>query len=359
MDAGYESMTPERLKAEILEILKGTMETREGSYANTLMSPVAYQLYKIYQLMPRIELMAFPDETAGEYIDRRCADFGIVRTKGTKAHVTIRFTASTTAASPAVPAGTAAVTEDALRFVTQAEAVFSNGVADVLALAEDIGRKYNVEAGAITGLSVNVGGLSSVTNPAPAEGGSDDETDGSLLERYHEHLRRPVSSGNVNHYIAWARAAPGVGSAAAVPVWNGPGTVKVIVAGPEKEPVDETVVSACAQHIEQERPIGADVTVVSARAKAVAVTAQVTLIHGHTAGEVAGQLRESLGKLLAAMPFGQDNLLRYSRALALLLDCSGVEEYHAFALNGASANVSALAEETLTVGNVTVTERGA
>lgn len=301
MDAGYESMTPERLKAEILEILKGTMETREGSYANTLMSPVAYQLYKIYQLMPQILLMAFPDDTSGEYIDRRCADFGIVRTKGTRAHVTVRFTASTAGASPKVPAGTLAVTEDGLRFVTQEDAVFAGGTAEVLALAEDIGRKYNVEA----------------------------------------------------------RAAPGVGSAAAVPVWNGPGTVKVIVAGPEKEPVDETVVSACAQHIEQERPIGADVTVVSARAKAVAVTAQVTLIHGHTAGEVAGQLREALGKLLAAMPFGQDNLLRYSRALALLLDCSGVEEYHAFALNGASANVSALAEETLTVGNVTVTERGA
>ena len=358
MDASYENMTPEKLKAEILEILKGTMETREGSYANTLMSPVAYQFYKIYQLMPQILLMAFPDETAGEYIDRRCADFGIARTKGTKAHVTVRFTAATATASPRVPAGTLAVTEDGLRFATQAEAVFSNGTAEVLALAEDTGRRYNVEAGAVTGLSVNVGGLSSVTNPAPAEGGSDDETDGSLLERYHEHLRRPVSSGNVNHYIAWARAVPGVGNAAAVPIWDGPGTVKVIIAGPEKEPVDETVVSACAQHIERERPIGADVTVVSAGEKAVNVVSEVTLIPGHTASEVSEQFRRALGALLAAMPFGQANLLRYSRALALLLDCAGVEEYHSFTLNGAAANVSALAEETLTVGTVTVTARG-
>ena len=144
MDAGYESMTPERLKAEILEILKGTMETREGSYANTLMSPVAYQLYKIYQLMPQILLMAFPDDTSGEYIDRR-------------AHVTVRFTASTAGASPKVPAGTLAVTEDGLRFVTQEDAVFAGGTAEVLALAEDIGRRYNVETGAVTGLSVNVG----------------------------------------------------------------------------------------------------------------------------------------------------------------------------------------------------------
>ena len=66
MDANYESLTPEKLKAEILEILKGTVETREGSYANTLVSPVAYQLYKIYQLMPRILLMRSEERRVGK-----------------------------------------------------------------------------------------------------------------------------------------------------------------------------------------------------------------------------------------------------------------------------------------------------
>lgn len=358
MDASYENYTPEKLKADMLAALEGSVETREGSYVNTLVSPMAYQLYKIYQLIPQILLMAFPDDTAGEFIDRRCADFGITRVAGTRAWVRVRFVTSFLTASPNIPAGTWVVTEDGLRFVTHESAVFAGGQAEVLATAERIGRAYNVEAGAITSLAVNVGGVAYVTNPAPAEGGTDDESDSSLLERFHEHLRRPVSSGNVNHYIAWAREVPGVGRASAVPIWNGPGTVKVIIAGPDKEAVDSTVVSACAQHIEAERPIGAAVTVVSVQARMVSVAAAVTLIPGHTAQEVASEMTQTLRELLAGLPFGQENLLRYSRALALLLDCEGVEEYHTFTLNETSANVTAEADETLTVGTVSVTVQG-
>ncbi len=204
MDVNYESYTPEKLKAEMLEVLSGTVETREGSYANTLVSPVAYQLYRIYQLMPLIELMAFPDETAGEFIDLRAGDFGITRTAGSAAAVVLRFTAAA-ATSPQVPAGTVVCTEEGLRFVTTEAAVFSEGVADVTARAERIGRGYNVEANTITVMQVNVAGVSAVTNPKAAAGGADEESDAALLQRYHEHLQRPISSGNKNHYVAWAK----------------------------------------------------------------------------------------------------------------------------------------------------------
>lgn len=353
MDARYEGVTPESLKAEMLEVLSGTVETREGSYANTLLSPAAYQLYKIYQLLPLIELMAFPDETAGEYIDRRAGDFGITRTAGTEAAVALRFTAAATA-SPQVPAGTAVCTEEGLRFLTTEAAVFSGGVADVSARAEKPGRAYNVEANTITVMQVNVAGVSAVTNPQAAAGGADEETDAALLQRYHEHLQRPVSSGNKNHYVAWAKEVQGVSYAAAVPLWNGPGTVKVIAGGPEKDPVDQSVITACAAHIEAERPIGASVTVVSVESKTVDVAATVTLSGGATPASVQAELTASLKQLLAGLPFGESSTLRYSRALVLLLDCQGVEEYQSLTLNGAAVNVSATAEQTLTVGNVTI-----
>ena len=355
MDVSYESYTPERLKAEMLEILSGTVETREGSYANTLVSPVAYQLYKIYQLMPLIKLMAFPDETAGEFIDLRARDFGIKRVLGTKATVTLQFTTPMTSNAPNVPAGTVAGTEDGLQFVTLEDAAFTDQVALVEAEAVDIGRQYNVEPNTITVMAVNIAGVSAVTNPEAAVGGTDDEKDAALLQRYHDHLQRPISSGNKNHYAAWAKEVEGISHAETVSLWNGPGTVKVIVAGPDKDPVDETIIANCAAHIEQERPIGASVTVVTVAEKAVDVVASVTLIAGHTTDEVAEELTAALGGLMASFPFGTSNLLRYSRSLALLLDCEGVEEYHSFTLNGGTANITAEAEETLVVGTVTVT----
>lgn len=357
MDANYEKYTPEVLKAQILADLAGTVETREGSYANTLVSPAAYQLYKIYQLMPTILLMAFPDATAGEYIDRRAADFGLKRVPGQKARVTLRFTATSLTGMPQVAAGTVCATADGLRFVTLAPAVFSDGTAQVLAEAEEIGRAYNVEKDTVVKMAVNQSGIAAVTNPAAATGGADTESDKAFLQRYIDHLQRPISSGNKNHYRAWALETTGVSHAAVVPLWAGPGTVKVIVGGPDKEPLDSSIVSACAAHIEEERPIGAGVTVVSVKAKTIDISATVTLIPGHTVQEVAAELTQSLGALLATMTFGQENLLRYSRALALLLDCAGVEEYHTFTLNSATANVTAASEETPTVGKVVITER--
>ena len=48
----YDGLTPEAIKAEMLADLqvKGVdVDHREGSYANTLVSVAAYQLYKLYQ----------------------------------------------------------------------------------------------------------------------------------------------------------------------------------------------------------------------------------------------------------------------------------------------------------------------
>ena len=357
MAVEYEKYTPEALKTEMLSWLDSTVETREGSYANNLLSPVAFQMYKIYQLVPWILATINPDETAGELIDQRAADFGIERTPGTRAAVTLRFTSGFVDRSPAVPAGTIAQTQDGLRFITLEDAVFEGRTADVPAAAENTGRAYNVNANTIVVMAVNISGVIAVTNPAAAMGGADDESDADLLERFRSHLRRPVSSGNVNHYIQWATEVPGVSSASVEPLWDGPGTVKVIIAGPDKTPVDSIIIEACAAHIEEERPIGADVTVVSVAAMAVDVEAAVTLVSGYTTRQVEEELSAALASMLAALPYGQTNLIRYSRCLALLLDCAGVEEYHAFTVNGGTANVIAPAEMTSVVGTVTVTER--
>lgn len=356
MDVPYSDKTPESIKLEMLSKLAGTVEIREGSFANHLSSPAAYQAWLVYQLCPWILQLVFPDETGGELIDLQAGDFGLVRTPGVKARVTVTFTALTTTAAPSVPAGTVVCTRDGLRFATLEDAVWSAGTGTALAEAEAVGRAYNVEANTITVMSRNVAGVSYVTNPEAAYGGADVETDAALLARYREHLRRPISSGNKNHYIAWAKEVPGVANAQCVPIWNGPGTVKVIVAGPDKDPVDEDVIDEAAAHIEAERPIGPNVTVVTVSELDINVSATVTLTAGVTAASVKTALEASLAELLLDLPFGEASLVRWSRCLALLLDCEGVEDYSAFTVNGGTTNVSVTREQTPVVGTVTITE---
>ena len=91
----YDELTPESIKASMLSDLtaKGVdVSIREGSYANTLVSVAAYQLFKMYQQFPSLLHMAFPDETSGEYIDKNAAQIGMVRAAGKKATVEIAFT---------------------------------------------------------------------------------------------------------------------------------------------------------------------------------------------------------------------------------------------------------------------------
>ena len=356
MDVPYSDKTPESIKQAMLSQLEGTVEIREGSFANHLASPAAYQMWLVYQLVPWLMQLVFPDETSGELIDMQAADFGLVRTPGVKAQVTMQFTALTSTASPSVPAGTTVVTRDGLKFITLEAAVWSAGVGTAPAEAEQIGRIYNVEANTITVMSRNVAGVSYCTNPAAAYGGADEETDAAFLTRYREYLQRPISSGNKNHYISWAKEVSGVINAQCVPIWDGPGTVKVIVAGPDKDPVDEDVIGEVADHIEEERPIGADVTVVTVTELAINVSATVTLTSGATTQAVKEALEASLAQMLLELPFGEATLVRWSRCLALLLDCEGVEDYAAFTVNSGTTNVSVGQEQTPVVGTITITE---
>lgn len=358
MAVPYKDITPESIKQEILQKISGTVETREGSYANTLLSPGAFQIWLTYQLGDQVRSMAFPDENSGEYIDKRASDFGVTRIPGKKAQVALRFTAYSGSSSVTIPAGTVACTRDGLRFLTTEAAVLSGGTVDIAATAEEIGRIYNVDADTITVMARNVSGIASVTNPAAAYGGTDDETDREFLARFHEFLRRPISSGNKNHYIMWAKEVPGVVNAECEAIWAGPGTVKVIVGGPDKDPVDASVVAAAAVHIEEERPIGPEVTVVSVENLEISVAATVTLVTGATAAQVQEELAEALSAMLLEFSFGKPKLIRSSRVLALLLNCRGVEEYHAYTVNGGAANISATAEQTPVVGSVTITVQG-
>ena len=141
-----------------------------------------------------------------------------------------------------------------------------------------------------------------------------------------------------------------------MPLWNGNGTVKVVIAGADRGPVDEAIRSSCAAHIEEERPIGATVTVVSVAKREIPLTASVSLAEGETTDRVENQLAAAVGMLLGSQAFGQTVSIPYSRFLACLLQCEGVADYSAFTVDGAAAAVTIQAEDAAAVGTVTVTE---
>lgn len=104
----------------------------------------------------------FPSAESGEYLDKHAAQLGMVRQPGTKARAEVTFAGTD---GTVIPAGTALYAQGrALRYVTLETATISGETAATTVEAESIGADYNVPAGSITSMAVNVPGVDDLSN---------------------------------------------------------------------------------------------------------------------------------------------------------------------------------------------------
>nr|WP_317324453.1 baseplate J/gp47 family protein [uncultured Flavonifractor sp.] len=349
-------VTPERIKAELMARLSASgleIDTREGSYTDLIYAEAAYQIYKAWQQLRVLLAAAVPGPDSGPYLDYFGGQYGMVRTPAATAHAVLTFRGENGAA---VPAGTVCLTGSGLRFTTDTRATVSGGTAEVPATAEAAGEIYNVPSGTVTRFLVTMPGVESVTNADPAQGGADAESDTSYYERIHTRLSKPVASGNMYYYEQLARQTPGVGQAKTIPLWNGPGTVKVVVASADKQPVDGLIVTQAQQLLDEGRVIGAEVTAVSAAALKVTVAATCTLEGGVLPAAVEAQLATQLREMFETMEFGTDAPIRLNQVALRLLSCDGVVDYTQLKINGKAANLAKTVEQVPVLQTVTITQ---
>lgn len=361
----YEDMTPEKIRKRVLGRLATDLQTREGSFTNDVIAAAAEEISELYHSLDALVPAFYVDETSGRYIDRQAGTVGIVRKAGTAARCPIAFTGNDGAS---IPAGAAYYTASGLGFYLEDPVTIRDGIGEGTLIASEAGDAYNIAAGEIVTALRNYGGVSGFSNAA-ADGGADPETDGALLARYLERMRRPATSGNPWHYQQWAKEVEGVGAARVISKWNGPGTVKVIVADQDLRPASAAAVAACAAHIGEERPVGPAVTVEAAAALEVTVEAAAVLDGSVSRGSVRAALEEAVGaylKGLAAAAFSGNVDLQletldagnyevlYNRIAFLLLSIPGVRDYTSLTLSGAAANLTVPAGAVPVLKEVTV-----
>lgn len=345
----YEHYTVEAIKSDILSRLNTDINTSEGSYTSDMVSTVAHEIWKYYQALDAVVPIVYIDETSGEYIDKRCAEYGIKRKPGIKATSKLTFTGID---NTKIEAGKVFLTAEGLQFETDSSVTITGGMATVSATAAEIGDEYNVDAGTITYQIVTVSGLISVTN-TKAVGGTDEETDAALVARFYDFLQNPSTSGNASHYRQWALAVDGVGAAKVTPLWDGPGTVKVLITGDDNMPVDSTIVDNCALNIEANRPIGATVAVKSAEGLEVNVSAAVEIDTSTTVSAVEAAFTLALDSFLKSISFSKYTIL-YNRVAAMLLGIDGVINYSELTINGETENVTIGSDQVPVLGSVEV-----
>lgn len=355
-------------KAEILKRLisyfddakKTDVSAVEGTFSFDTLSANAKEFEKAYAEMDLMMDAAFPQTSWGKYLDYLGEELaGLTRRAATssKVKLTISGTAGVT-----VLAGSLFATEGNTNFATAKDVTIGNdGTVEADATAQASGSGGNVAAGTITKIPVSIYGVSSVTNSAAADDGYEEETDDALRDRILFAVRQPATSGNVYHYIEWATSVSGVGAVKIIPLWNGNGTVKVIVVDANKDTPSDDLLQEVRDAIAKNAPIGATVTVVAPTLKTLNIALKVT---GGTGD--ADAIKSVLTDYFKKNVFGTDYtnsdndkefIVSYAQVGRIILDNSdktGVTDYSTLTINDGTDNITVPADNMPVVGTVTL-----
>ncbi len=335
--------------AEVLDRLKtdlintgNHLHNVEGGFNFANLSANAVEFEQAYaEIMLALEA-SFAQTSWGEYLTMRAEEHGIIRKEATSAQVvlTIRGTNGIT-----VPRGSLFSTETDIQFKTNAAAVIVDGQVDVKASAVIAGKIGNVEKNTITKIPLSIPGISTVINNNAAYDGFDLETDDALRLRLLEHVRNPATSGNVQHYKEWATSVAGVGQVKVLPLWNGNGTVKVLVVDDDNNPASADLVDRVKEYIKSVRPIGATVTVAAPVAKKINIKVNIL---GTTDVE---RVKDYIKKYFQSIIFSTQ-YVSYARIGKLILDSPGVNDYSNLLVNGGTSNIYLSEDDLAVVGDV-------
>ena len=336
----FESMTYESILTDMLSRVTSNVDKREGSIIYDALAPCAHQLAQTYFDLNNFINLVSGDTAVDEYLDRVVADYGITRKAATYAVRKIETTA-------AVNIGTMWGISDTTYAIT---ALLSTNVYS--ATCEQSGDIGNTYSGTLENID-NVSGVTATLTDIITSG-EDEETNDNLRARFYVQIQSPSTSGNADNYKEWALEVVGCGDAKVFPLWDGAGTVKVLVVD-ENMAIDSGLPDIVATHIETVRPIGAMVTVASPTGKTIGATANVTLDGSKTIADVQTAFTAALAAYLKDTVFDVYSV-SYAKIGSLLLDTAGVQDYDTLLVNTGTANITIGNEELPIAGIVTLTE---
>lgn len=340
----YKDDIQQRMKEAYREISGKTVI--EGGFARDVINANSLEFEQTYLEMHMMMEASFADTSWGEFLTRKCAEFGVDRKLATYSVGEATFTGEK---NRTIPAGTRIGIVGGNQYTTDEEArTDGTGMATVAITCQTIGSVGNVVENTITDIPISISGIRSVTNAEPTHDGYDEETDEELFARYYVFVRTPATSGNKYHYYNWASEVEGVGAVRIFPRWAGRGTVKVLFLDSNHQTASEELMQKVVEHIEEKRPVGADVTVASPQPKSVTIDVAIkgTLDTEQLISEITEYAK---GKGL--------DLTYISEAQIgdMIMNQSSVEDYVDLELNGAK-RVQFGQEEILAIEGVNIHE---
>lgn len=360
---------------EMLDNVPDNIDKREGSIVFDAVAPAAMLMAEQSLDMANIIKETYIKTATGEFLDYRAVEHGTSRYEATKTQVKAKFEDynhnpitnlslgdrfASIGASPIFYTVTK-INDDLTAYLT----------------AETEGSGPNAYLGQILPVTandqVNWAEIIEVTIPA-----RDAETDDHLRRRLLNSTSYIAYGGNVADYLDMTSKISDVGATQVYPVWNGAGTVKLVILNNDLMPASQTLVKKVKEEIDPEdketqgyglAPIDHQVTVTTAETLTVNVQINALLDAQHVTSNIEQQIKNVLSKFFIELRQnwatinpttgrGYTLTIFRSRILSKIMQIEGVANADLPILNGENKDISLIFDNKVSqlpiLGEVTV-----
>ncbi len=335
----YENLTYENILQRMLDRIPNGIDKREGSVIFDALAPAAAELVQMYIEADVILNEAFADTASREYLIKRAAERGIAPKAASYAVVKGIFNMN-------VPVGSRFSLGSLNYKVTEkiAESQFKLE-------CETAGTEGNRNFGTLIPINY-IDGLSYAEVTEILIPGEDEEETEQLRARYFATLDSQAFGGNITDYKEKVNELQGVGGVKVYPVWNGGGTVKLIVINSEYNKPSEELISDIQTRIDpvQNRgngagiaPIGHIVTVEGVGVQTVDIETNISYNPGWIWDDLKDYVEKTIDeyfKELSKNWADSANLIvRISQLETRFLNLAGVLDISNTKINGLEQNL--------------------
>lgn len=300
----------ENLIQSALDKVPETIDKRQGSIIYDALAPACYELANYYMQLYNMYLEVNIDTATGANLEHICANQKISRLQATYAVKKGYFTNNEDQPME-IPLNSrfSTIGENPINYYVEnyhfdEEGRPIPGTYDLR--CEQLGRKGNNYIGSLLPISF-INNLKTATMSDVVVSARDEETDDELRERYKDSLTEKEFAGNIHAYKAFLKEIEGIGYAQVYSVWNGPGTVKCVLADFDFEPIsDETVrkVKNIVDPTDYESlgvgiaPIGHTVTISKPTKKILNIDTRITLSVGYQLNQIKDLIKKAVNNYL-------------------------------------------------------------
>lgn len=328
----YESMTFDYIMNSMIDAVinnDATIDTREGSLIYNAIAPAAAELAQMYIAIDAFLNESFVDTASRSYLIKRCAERGITPEPASYAILKGEFNIDVELGSR--------FSLDNLTYIV--EESISTGVFKVQ--CETVGVVGNTKLGKIVPIDY-IEGLTSAELIEVLVPGQDEEDTEILRQRYYNTLSSQAFGGNVADYKEKTNKLIGVGSVKVYPVWNGGGTVKLVILNSSYGQPSETLINETQEAVNEFAPIGHVVTIEGALVDEIDIVTTITYNEGYEWEDLESYVFSVIDSYyleLSETWEDNDNLIvRISQIETRLLNIQGILDIESTLINNSASN---------------------